>query len=199
MLRTVFPCQWIKRCRITSRPKLLWSHCCWTVLSQRSQSLFTYYWGIILSQFCSSLPETRARAGSRYNNTHKKQVCVTAFQATYSDEVACLRLYREYWTKLGTEARFPYPFWKTFASKHFVFLGSGSLLSFTECWVLWCPAQYKCLRSHYSKMSVPQEVASLPRASPQCITIGRIALSRLCHQRKCSDSKRLDAHTKKDE
>lgn len=105
-------------------------------------------------------------------------------------------LHREHWTKLGTEASFPCPFWKTFASKHFAFLGSGSLLSLTECWALWSPAQYKCLRSHYSNMSVPLEWASLPRGSPQCIPIGRIALSRLCHQRKYSDSKRLDAQTK---
>lgn len=193
-LRTVFPCQWTKHCWITSTPKLLWFHCCWTVLSERNQSLFTHCRGITSSQFCFPLPETHFRAGSRYNNIQKKQACVTAVRDTCSEEVACLRLHREYWTKLATEASFP--FWKTFANKHFAFLGSGSLLSFTECWALWCPAQYKCLRSHYSNMSISQEWASLPRGSPQFIPTGRIALSRLCHQRKCSDSKRLDAKTK---
>lgn len=129
----------------------------------------------------------------QYNNIHRNQSCVTAFQATDSDEVA--------WdftgsTELNWALKPAFHFEKHLPVSIFAFLGSGSLLSFTECWALWCPAQYKCLRSHYSNMSISQEWASLPRGSPQCIPIGRIALSRLCHQRKCSDSKRLDAKTK---
>lgn len=112
------------------------------------------------------------------------------------DEVACLKLHRELWAKLSTKVSFPNPSWKTLASKHLAFQGSGSFLNFTECWALWCLAQHKCLRSHYSNMCVPQEWASLPRGTPQCIPIGTIALLRLCHQRKCLVLKRLDAQTK---
>lgn len=118
--------------------------------------------------------------------------CFTGYRLW--DEVACLKLHKESWTKLGTEASFPYPPWKTLA-----FQDSGSLLSFPHCWALWCLANHKCLRSHYSNLCVPQEWASLPRGSPQCIPIGRIAPLRLCHQRKCLVSKRLDAQTKQDE
>lgn len=82
----------------------------------------------------------------QYNNIHRNQSCVTAFQATDSDEVA--------WdftgsTELNWALKPAFHFEKHLPVSIFAFLGSGSLLSFTECWALWCPAQYKCLRSHY--------------------------------------------------
>lgn len=130
----------------------------------------------------------------QYNNMHKINLVLLPSRLQTQMKWPAWDFTRS--TELNWALKPAFHFEKHLPVSIFAFLGSGSLLSFTECWALWCPAQYKCLRSHYSNMSISQEWASLPRGSPQCIPIGRIALSRLCHQRKCSDSKRLDAKTK---
>lgn len=122
------------------------------------ESISICYEGTLPWQFfCSPLPETPSRAGRRHNNMHKKEVHVIALEAA-SSEMKWLA-----WNYIGShelnwalKPAFPHQSWKTLANKHPAFQGSVPLLSFTECWALWCLAQHKCLRSCYSNVCSPK-------------------------------------------
>lgn len=161
------------------------------------ESISICYEGTLPWQFfCSPLPETPSRAGRRHNNTHKKEVRVIALEAA-SSEMKWLA-----WNYIGShELNWALkPAFHTNPEKH---LPISTLLfkAVFPFWVLLSAEHCGVLHSINAwglatQMCVPQKWDSLPRGSPQCIPIGRITLLRLCHQRKCFVSKRLDVQTK---